>query len=155
MRTSVLLICLGLTLAAGGCGGEEESPPRPMIAAQAAERLAQRSEQIAATLDAGDVCTAAGLADDLLDETKAAINAGQVPARFQEDLTARANELVNTINCPPPPEEEEEEEDKDKDKDKEKDKDKDKGEGEGDGDNGNGGGNEPVPTLPIPTETGG
>lgn len=151
MRTSVLLICLGLALAAGGCGGEEEPPPRPMIAAQAAERLAQRSDQIADTLDAGDVCTAAGLADDLLDETTAAINAGQVPARFQEDLTARANELVNAINCPPPPEEEEEEEEEDEDKHK----DKDKGEGKGDGGNGNGGGDEPVPTLPIPTETGG
>jgi hypothetical protein len=32
-----------------------------------------------------------------------AINAGQIPPAFQEDLQSRANELVNTVNCPPPP----------------------------------------------------
>jgi hypothetical protein len=30
----------------------------------------------------------------------AAIAAGKVPRRFQDDLRARATELVNTVNCP-------------------------------------------------------
>ena len=61
------------------------------------------SDAIADALDAGDVCTAAGRADELLEATTTAINNGQVPQEFQEDLQARANELVNTVNCPPPP----------------------------------------------------
>ena len=31
-----------------------------------------------------------------------AINASRIPPAFQEDLQARTNELVNTVNCPPP-----------------------------------------------------
>jgi hypothetical protein len=31
-----------------------------------------------------------------------AVNAGEVPPAFQEDLLARANELVDEVNCPPP-----------------------------------------------------
>jgi hypothetical protein len=59
-----------------------------------------------------------------------AINAGQVPKAFQEVLTSRSNELVNTVNCPqpppppPPPPAEEDENDnhgKGKGKDKQKD----------------------------------
>jgi hypothetical protein len=48
------------------------------------------------------VCTAAGRADDLHDAVVEAINNGQIPPAFQEDLTNRANELVNEVNCPPP-----------------------------------------------------
>jgi len=31
-----------------------------------------------------------------------AINASRVPPAFQEQLQARSNELVNSVNCPPP-----------------------------------------------------
>lgn len=72
------------------------------------------------------------------DETIAAINAGEVPTAFQEDLTARVNELVNNVNCPPPPEEEvEEDEDEGRGKKKGKDKKDD----------------EPVITLPTVPES--
>ena len=60
------------------------------------------SDDIAELLDAGDVCGAAVRADELLDETVRAVNAGDVPPALQEPLTARANELVNAVNCPPP-----------------------------------------------------
>jgi predicted secreted protein len=60
------------------------------------------SDDIAESLDAGDVCSAAVRADELLAETLRSINEGQVPAQLQEPLTARANELVNEVNCPPP-----------------------------------------------------
>jgi hypothetical protein len=46
------------------------------------------------------VCRAAGLADDLSSQVNAAIAAGKVPRRFQDDLRARATELVNSVNCP-------------------------------------------------------
>jgi RNA processing factor Prp31 len=48
------------------------------------------------------VCGAAGLADELNGQVIDAINTGRIPPAFQEDLQARANELVNTVNCPPP-----------------------------------------------------
>jgi hypothetical protein len=98
-------------LLAGGCGGGEENapPPRPTIQRAVADQLASTSNAIADALDQGDVCTAAGLADDLNAQVIDAINARQIPPALQEDLQARANELVNAVNCPPPPEEDEEE----------------------------------------------
>jgi len=51
-----------------------------------------------------------------------AINTGRIPPAFQEDLQARANELVNTVNCPATTDEDEDEESK---KHKKKDKKKD------------------------------
>jgi hypothetical protein len=105
LRKPILLIVVAL--AASGCGSERSaqttSPPRPTLPRTVAEDLAARSDAVADALDAGDVCAAAGRADELLDATTTAINNGQVPQEFQEDLQARANELVNTVNCPPPP----------------------------------------------------
>ena len=48
-----------------------------------------------------------------------AINAGRIPPAFQEGLQARANELVNTVNCPPPEAEDVDEKKSKKDKNKE------------------------------------
>jgi hypothetical protein len=92
---------------AGGCGSGEPGaettrPPQPTLPRTVADDLAARSEAIADALDAGDVCTAAVRADELRTATIEAINNGDVPAAFQEDLQARANELVNAVNCPPP-----------------------------------------------------
>jgi hypothetical protein len=65
-----------------------------------AEQLASASDAVADALDAGDVCGAAGLADELNGQVVDAINAAQIPSAYQEDLQARANELVNEVNCP-------------------------------------------------------
>ena len=65
-----------------------------------AQQLAATSNSIADSLDGDDVCHAAGLADSLNSQVNAAIAAGKVPPRFQDDLRARAPELVNTVNCP-------------------------------------------------------
>jgi hypothetical protein len=113
-RATVLAVMVAVLL--GGCGGGEEAepPPRPTIDATTAEALASTSDSIADALDAGDVCTAAGRADDLNAQVIEAINAKKIPPAFQEDLLARAQELVNTVNCPPPPEEETGEEDEGK-----------------------------------------
>jgi hypothetical protein len=103
-RRSARAAALAALLFAGGCGGEEATPPQPPTIEQAvAERIAATSDEIAVALDDGDVCKAAGLADDLNAQVVAAINARRIPPAFQEDLQSRANELVNAVNCPPPP----------------------------------------------------
>jgi hypothetical protein len=96
------LLALAALLLAAGCGGGDDNappPPRSAIDRAVAEQLAETSDSIADSLDGGDVCRAAGLADDLNSEVSAAIAAGKVPRRFQDDLQARATELVNTVNC--------------------------------------------------------
>jgi len=97
----------------GGGGGDTAPPPGPAIERATAERLASTSDAIADALDEGDVCGAAGLADELNGQVIDAINAGRIPPAFQEDLQARANELVNSVNCPPPTTEEPAEGDED------------------------------------------
>lgn len=106
----------------GGDGGDAVSPPGPAIERTTAEQLASTSDAIADALDAGDVCGAAGLADQLNDEVIEAINAGRIPSAYMEDLQARANELVNTVNCPRTTEEDD---DGDADEKSKKDKKKD------------------------------
>jgi hypothetical protein len=96
---------LGLTalVFAAGCGGGGASSPPPSssaIDATVAEQLAATSDSIADSLDADDVCHAAGLADELNSQVSAAIAAGKVPRRLQDDLRARVTALVNTVNCP-------------------------------------------------------
>jgi hypothetical protein len=138
-RASLLAVA---ALLFGGCGGgtEAEPPPRPAIERATAEALAATSDSIADALDAGDVCTAAGRADDLNAQVIEAINAKKIPPAFQEDVLSRAQELVNSVNCPPPPEEADDETDKGKDKKKEKPKKEDDETVE-------------VPVEPPPTET--
>jgi hypothetical protein len=103
-RRSSLLALAALLFAAGcGAGGDNGSPPsRSAIDRTVADQLASTSDSIADSLDDGDVCRAAGLADDLNSQVNSAIAAGKVPRRFQDDLQARATELVNTVNCPRP-----------------------------------------------------
>ena len=67
------------------------------------------------------MCGAAGLADELNDQMIEAINAGRIPPAFQEDLQARANELVNTVNCPSTSSEDDDDDEEKKEKDKKKD----------------------------------
>jgi hypothetical protein len=72
----------------------------------------------------------------------AAINAGRVPPAFQEQLQARSNELVNSVNCAPHTDQSETDERSKKDK-KEKNKDKQQSDEE----------TVTVPTEPLPTVT--
>jgi len=102
-----------------------------------ASELADGSDAIATRLEAGDPCGALSAAESLQQRTVAAINAGRVPARYQEELTGAVNALAASIRCPagPPtslesPAEEDEEEDED-DEDESKGKGKAKGKGKG------------------------
>jgi hypothetical protein len=143
------IVLVAAALAVSGCGGGERTaettaPVRPTLPRAVADDLADRSDAIADALDAGDICTAAGRADELRAATITAINNGHVPQEFQEDLQARANELVNTVNCPPPPTTTEEDE-------------QESGQGKGRGkkkghNKGNDGSNDDT-TVMVPTET--
>jgi hypothetical protein len=90
-----------LLVVLAGCGGGDGSSDSgtSALSPAVASRLASASDAIAESLDQGDVCTAAGRADDLKDAVVQAINAGDVPPAFQEELLGRANELVNEVNC--------------------------------------------------------
>ena len=68
-----------------------------------------------------------------------AINAKRIPRAFQEHLQARANELVDTVNCPPPTDTGQSDEEQGKKDKKKKDKQQSK--------------DELVPTEPLPTTT--
>jgi hypothetical protein len=98
-----------VVLALAGCGGgggsgavDSSPPPRPTLAKATADRLVARSDTIALKLAAGDECGAAHEADALNADTIAAVNAGEIPGAYQEELVARTQELVNAVNCPPP-----------------------------------------------------
>ena len=110
-------------LAAAGCGdsgSDSETvtqPPEPaLIPAAVAEKLAKRSDEVAATLDE-DLCAAAEKADQLVDDVEKA--AAEIPAELRTQLQGAAEQLQNTVNCPPPPEPKKEKKDKEKDKDDE------------------------------------
>jgi hypothetical protein len=107
-----------LIVLAAACGGGDSASTTPKLNPAVASRLAAASDDVAESLEQNDVCTAAGRADDLKDAVVQAINAGDVPPAFQEELLSRANELVNEVNCTQPPTTEEDDEDKGKGKGK-------------------------------------
>jgi hypothetical protein len=113
LRTGIWLAAVASALALAGCGGGADPEPAPPALPRAlAQDLAAQAEQIAATFAAGDVCGAAGQADELKDAATAAVDAGRVPAAMRQELLATVEVLVNEINCPPPeppPAEEEDE----------------------------------------------
>jgi hypothetical protein len=148
-RPSKLGLLLLLALAGCGGGGDDAAPPPgPAIERATADQLASTSDAIADALDNGDVCSAAGLADQLNDQVIEAINARRIPPAFQEDLQARANELVNTVNCAPSTVEDEDDDEENKPKnDKKKEMKEEKEEQQEDSDE------ELVPTEPLPTIT--
>jgi hypothetical protein len=73
----------------------------------------------------------------------AAINAGRVPPAFQEQLQARSNELVNSVNCAPSTDTGESNDEQSKQDKKEKKKDKQQSDEE----------TVTIPTEPLPTVT--
>jgi hypothetical protein len=103
-RPRALLLPLVVALAGCGGAGKASTPPeRPALGAAVAERLASRSDAVAARLAAGDVCGAAHEADALRAQAVAAVAAGEVPPSFRAGLLTTARGLVDAVNCPPPP----------------------------------------------------
>ena len=124
-----LTVCSALALAVGGCGGDGGQPdPGPQIDGAAASELADRSDEIARMLDEGDVCGAAHEADLLRAQAQAEVDDGSVPRALGAELVAKADDLVNEVNCPEPPPPPPPPPSDDDDGDDEKRKDKKKGE---------------------------
>jgi hypothetical protein len=99
---------LGAALAAAlclaGCGSDakRDVAPAPIFPRRLAVALADRSDEVARVLEAGDGCRALALAGRLRQQTIAAINTGRVPSVFQEPLLDRVNSLATRIQCVPP-----------------------------------------------------
>ena len=95
MRLATLVLVL--LLLASGCGGGDEGG----LSSDVAERLAVRSESVAAEVEAGDACGGRVEAEALQREAIAAVNAGDVPGKLQEDLLGSVNALLAAIGCDP------------------------------------------------------
>ena len=93
-------------LCLSGCGGAKSSAPPPTLPRSLATALAARSDAVAAALAAGNSCRAQALAQQLQQQTIAAINDGRVGPRLQEQLSGAVNDLVARVTCAPPPPEE-------------------------------------------------
>jgi hypothetical protein len=100
ITVAITLAAASLGLSACGSGDEADPPQKPPIPPATANQLASQSDQVAADLDDGELCTAAGEADDLL----AAVQDAQLPANLRSGIESAAQDLVNQVNCPPPPE---------------------------------------------------
>jgi len=100
----LLSVCLTAcsALALAGCGGGEQRAA-PKIDRATAQQLADKSDAIADSVDAGDLCGAAHQADELQADAQAAVDEGRVPAQLADELERNARALVNDLNCPPPP----------------------------------------------------
>lgn len=141
-RVGAALIVLGAIL--GGCGSDEggEDAEAPVLPGATAERLAAQSDEIADTLERGDVCGAADQADAL----SLAISEEEIPEDLRPEVEAATEQLVNQVNCPEPVEGKKEDKDEEKE---EKDEEEGRGEeergpqGEGDGGGAGSGGSGP------------
>ena len=94
-------LAVALCLAGCGSGSEHRVAPQPKLPAPVASALASRSDEVAQALAGGDQCRALGLAQQLQQETIAAINAGRVPGAFQEQLGSTVGDLLSRIQCVP------------------------------------------------------
>ena len=122
MSRSAIALVVSAALLAPACGGSEETAPtEPRLPRALAERLAAKSDAVAAHLDAGDSCSAAEEAASLQETALAAIEDGKVPRAFEAELEANVTELAGRIRC------------------EEDDEERSKGKGKGKGKNGNGG----------------
>jgi outer membrane murein-binding lipoprotein Lpp len=95
------VLAAALTLAGCGSGSEERAARLPKLSPPVAAALAALSDEVAQTLATGDSCRALRVARQLQQETVAAINAGRVPAPFQEQLGSTVGDLVSRIRCVP------------------------------------------------------
>ena len=102
MKLSLLVL---LALVAAGCGAAKHAaaPLAPRLPRALAQSWARQADAIAASIDAGNGCTAQSQATALRVQIVQAINAHKVARGYLEPLTATVNELPSRISCTPPP----------------------------------------------------
>jgi hypothetical protein len=128
-------------LCLSGCGDAKRATPHPPTLPRAlATQLAASSDAVANALAEGESCRARALAQQLRRDTVAAVNAGRVDPRLQEELTGAVNDLAGRVRCVPPVVRPPagHEDDEARDRGKHEDKGKGKGEGKGHGKKGKG-----------------
>jgi hypothetical protein len=108
-RRRTCLGALGVVLtafAAAGCGrtGETAPPPNPppKLPRALAQAWAQQADAVAASLAAGDGCTAETRAVALRSQIIDAVNSRRIARRYLEPLMGAANALPDRIRCNPP-----------------------------------------------------
>jgi len=92
-------------IAAAGCGGSAKAtPPKPppKLPRVLAQAWAQQADAIAASLAAGDGCTAESQAVALRGQITDAVSSRRVARRYVEPLLGAANALPDRIRCNPP-----------------------------------------------------
>jgi hypothetical protein len=94
-------LAVAFWLAGCGSGSEHRVVPQPKLPAPVASALASRSDEVAQALAGGDQCRALSLAQQLQQETIAAINARRIPGAFQEQLGSTVGDLLSRIQCVP------------------------------------------------------
>ena len=97
-------VVVGAAAVLVGCGGHSRraAPPPPKLPLALVQQLAARSDDVAHKLDARDDCGALTSAQQLQQETIAAINQRRVPPALQEPLSSASNDLVRRIHCTAP-----------------------------------------------------
>jgi hypothetical protein len=111
MRPAAVSAALAV-LALAACGSQSRvTPPRTEIQRAAALSIAHRSDVLAAALRRGNACSAKTQAHGLERQTRLAIDAGRIPARYRPQLLAAIQRLVARLPAckppappPPPPE---------------------------------------------------
>jgi len=100
-RARAPIVVAGIAAVLAGCGAHSHraAPPQPKLPRALAQQLAARSDDVARKLDARDDCGALTSAQQLQQETIAAINQRRVPPAYQEALSGAANDLVRRIQC--------------------------------------------------------
>jgi hypothetical protein len=104
IQRALLAAALVLSLPAlAGCAGDRQAQrsggARTVLPRTLARQLAAESDDIARKLASGDACAARGAAIRLHQQTIRAINAGHVPAVFQNALRSTATDLASRIRC--------------------------------------------------------
>jgi hypothetical protein len=101
-RTGVALGVLAVLAVPVACGGDT-SAVSAALPAELANQLAERSDEAAAQLDAGDACGAQQTLAALRAELERASSADDVPEGIGEQIEAALDRLDGLVTCAPAP----------------------------------------------------